>query len=192
MPDVSVGEAAQALQVSAQTVRRMCDDGALKCWRTGGGHRRIPTGEVDRVRKERGALNADRQPAALYIRVPSDLDPALRQHLGLVVSSQLMVAAVQAGYNASRDYVLIDDTAAETPLSERPLFKRLLDSILAHSIQAVFCTRWDDLLLDGWPVLEMVAKSCGVEIIQIGVDVIDDPAILRKRNMAAWMRRSTR
>jgi molybdopterin-binding protein len=50
MADVSIGEAARALDVSADTLRRWDRSGKLRTTRDERNRRRVPTGEVERLR----------------------------------------------------------------------------------------------------------------------------------------------
>jgi len=48
----STGEAAQLLQTSQDTIRRLCDSGAIRAELTPGGQWRLPQSEVTRLKKE--------------------------------------------------------------------------------------------------------------------------------------------
>ncbi len=48
----STSEFAEEIGASAETVRRMCQDGLVKYERDGSGYYRIPVSEVDRFRRE--------------------------------------------------------------------------------------------------------------------------------------------
>ncbi len=58
--EVRIGEAAEMLGVSVETLRRWEHDGQLRTVRTGGGQRSIPLAEVTRLLGERRGLAADR------------------------------------------------------------------------------------------------------------------------------------
>lgn len=58
--EVRIGEAAEMLGVSVETLRRWEHDGQLRTVRTGGGQRSIPLAEVTRLLTERRSLAADR------------------------------------------------------------------------------------------------------------------------------------
>jgi molybdopterin-binding protein len=58
--EVRIGEAAEMLGVSVETLRRWEHDGQLRTVRTGGGQRSIPLAEVTRLLTERRSLTADR------------------------------------------------------------------------------------------------------------------------------------
>jgi excisionase family DNA binding protein len=53
MKYLTTREAAELLQVSESTVRRLCEQKRLAEWRTPGGHRRIAKESVERVLDER-------------------------------------------------------------------------------------------------------------------------------------------
>jgi molybdopterin-binding protein len=55
-----VGQAAEMLQVSVETLRRWEAEGRLRMERSQGGQRRIPIGEVTRLMAERRALSTER------------------------------------------------------------------------------------------------------------------------------------
>src|SRR5262245_51297631 len=59
-PDLRIGDAAAALGVSVDTLRRWAADGRLETVRSGGGQRRIPLRELTRLLAERrqGATEA--------------------------------------------------------------------------------------------------------------------------------------
>lgn len=46
---IAIGEAARRLSLSVDTVRRMCDEGQLRSWRSPGGHRRVSAEDVARI-----------------------------------------------------------------------------------------------------------------------------------------------
>jgi molybdopterin-binding protein len=58
--EVRIGEAAEMLGVSVETLRRWEHDGQLRTVRTGGGQRSIPLAEVTRLLTERRTLAVDR------------------------------------------------------------------------------------------------------------------------------------
>jgi molybdopterin-binding protein len=58
--EVRIGEAAEMLGVSVETLRRWEHDGQLRTVRTGGGQRSIPLAEVTRLLTERRSLAVDR------------------------------------------------------------------------------------------------------------------------------------
>jgi len=49
---ISVSKAAEIIGVNPQTIRHWTNDGIIKCFKTPGGHRRIPTSEIDRIIEE--------------------------------------------------------------------------------------------------------------------------------------------
>ena len=55
-----VGQAAEMLGVSVETLRRWEADGRLKITRSGGGQRLVPLGEVSRLLQERRRSTTDR------------------------------------------------------------------------------------------------------------------------------------
>jgi molybdopterin-binding protein len=60
MDDLRIGEAAEMLGVSVETVRRWEREGRLRTKRTGGGQRRVPLDEVRRLLDERRRAGTDR------------------------------------------------------------------------------------------------------------------------------------
>lgn len=60
MEGLRIGEAAEMLGVSVETVRRWERDGRLRTNRTGGGQRRVPLDQVRRLLDERRRAGADR------------------------------------------------------------------------------------------------------------------------------------
>jgi molybdopterin-binding protein len=63
--DYRIGQAAEALGVRVETLRRWERDGRLRTVRTAGGQRRVPAAEVARLLAERGAA---RPPSAVSRR----------------------------------------------------------------------------------------------------------------------------
>jgi molybdopterin-binding protein len=59
-PALRVGQAAEMLQVSVETLRRWESEGRLKVERSGGGQRLVPIGEVTRLLAEKRAQALDR------------------------------------------------------------------------------------------------------------------------------------
>ncbi|HEU0236774.1 MAG TPA: helix-turn-helix transcriptional regulator [Candidatus Limnocylindrales bacterium] len=60
MDSLRIGEAAEMLGVSVETVRRWEREGRLRTERTDGGQRRVPLGEVRRLLDERRRAGTDR------------------------------------------------------------------------------------------------------------------------------------
>jgi molybdopterin-binding protein len=60
MDDLRIGEAAEMLGVSVETVRRWEREGRLRTKRTDGGQRRVPLDEVRRLLDERRRAGTDR------------------------------------------------------------------------------------------------------------------------------------
>ena len=71
---LTVKEAAGALSLSATSVQLLVEKGALKAWRTAGGHRRILPDSVLNLLRERGLIDA---PAATEARVQARSDDAI-------------------------------------------------------------------------------------------------------------------
>jgi molybdopterin-binding protein len=63
-PALRVGQAAEMLQVSVETLRRWETEGRLRMARSGGGQRLVPMDEVTRLLAERRAHGADRPTVA--------------------------------------------------------------------------------------------------------------------------------
>ncbi len=59
-PALRVGQAAEMLQVSVETLRRWETDGRLRMARSGGGQRLVPISEVTRLLAEKRAQGIDR------------------------------------------------------------------------------------------------------------------------------------
>jgi excisionase family DNA binding protein len=95
---VTLGEAAQALDVSSSTLRRWADTGRIRSLRTSGGHRRFPVAEVRRL----SASALAGQPPA--VRVPP-LPATALDDVAAVLDEQagsLLAAAVRALYEPDR------------------------------------------------------------------------------------------
>jgi molybdopterin-binding protein len=63
-----VGQAAEMLQISIETLRRWEAEGRLRMERSSGGQRRVPVGEVTRLMAERRAQTMDRSTPAASAR----------------------------------------------------------------------------------------------------------------------------
>lgn len=63
-PALRVGQAAEMLQVSVETIRRWESDGRLRMERSSGGQRLVPIAEVTRLLAERRAQPVDRPSVA--------------------------------------------------------------------------------------------------------------------------------
>jgi len=65
-----VSQAATALGVCIKTLHRWDKLGSLECFRTSGGHRRIPVSEIRRLSNQK-TQNIDKKHTAIYSRVSS-------------------------------------------------------------------------------------------------------------------------
>lgn len=92
---VKVSEAAKLLGVSAATIRRMIERGALRADRTEGGHRLIPRSEVERLRGGGGV----EQPQASRISVVAGHRERAVQFLARLPQVQ---AVVEVGVDHTR------------------------------------------------------------------------------------------
>jgi molybdopterin-binding protein len=64
VPSLRVGQAAEMLQISVETLRRWETEGRIRMARSAGGQRLVPMQEVTRLLAERRALSAERPVAA--------------------------------------------------------------------------------------------------------------------------------
>jgi diguanylate cyclase (GGDEF)-like protein/excisionase family DNA binding protein len=106
---VTLGEAAQALDVSTSTLRRWADTGRIRSLRTSGGHRRFPVAEVRRL----SASALAGQPAA--VRVPP-LPAAPLDALAALIDEHaegLAAAGTRALYQPDRPGWFATPAAAE-------------------------------------------------------------------------------
>ena len=110
-PSVTLGEAADALGVSASTLRRWTESGRIRAVRTPGGHRRFATAEVSRLSAE---LTTRPPRPVRPLAPPSGPLPALR---ALLASSapDLAATAARVLYGSSASGWFARD-AAEEPL----------------------------------------------------------------------------
>lgn len=87
-----IGEAAEALAISTDTLRRWIEDGRVAAERTSGGQRRVARSEVNRLLAERRRAGADR---------PIVAQSARNRFVGIVTSVKAdgvaAVVEVQAG-----------------------------------------------------------------------------------------------
>jgi diguanylate cyclase (GGDEF)-like protein/PAS domain S-box-containing protein/excisionase family DNA binding protein len=95
---LSLGQAAQALQISTKTVRRWADDGRLGATRTAGGHRRFDASEVRRLLAERGRPQV--APAQAPPRALPGLEELVEAHGAAIaeLSWRGLYGELQAGF----------------------------------------------------------------------------------------------
>jgi molybdopterin-binding protein len=90
--ELRIGEAADALAISTDTLRRWIEDGKVAAERTSGGQRRVSRAEVNRILAERRRSGADR---------PIVAQSARNRFAGIVTSVKAdgvaAVVEVQAG-----------------------------------------------------------------------------------------------
>jgi len=106
IPSYSTAEAAQRLGVSAPTVQRWADLGALKAWKTVGGHRRIDAASVDdfmAAQRLPGAPPARALVSALVV----DDNPDDRDLIAAMVETALPEASIQLASNGFEALVAI-------------------------------------------------------------------------------------
>ncbi len=84
-------EAASLLNVSLQTVQNWTENGILECWKTTGGHRRIPRQSVKKL---------------LTNPAPSTASPSLEPTALLNRDGKLRILLIEQDPNASRNYRL--------------------------------------------------------------------------------------
>jgi diguanylate cyclase (GGDEF)-like protein/excisionase family DNA binding protein len=83
-PAMTLGEAADALEVSTSTLRRWADAGRIRTLRTSGGHRRFAIREVQRLSSAR---SAGRRPAVRAVPPPVEPLPRLAELLAAIAGS---------------------------------------------------------------------------------------------------------
>lgn len=88
---VSLGEAAQALSVSASTVRRWADEGRLRAQRTEGGHRRFALSDLQRMAASAPALAKPRMGLPLPGGLPGVGDAIEREDAALAEAAGKVV-----------------------------------------------------------------------------------------------------
>ncbi len=113
---LSPRQAAELLGVSEASVKRWCDRGILPAVRTEGGHRRVPTEDVQKMLAERGGRPQNRK--------PEEVVGAAGEWRDIESISQRLCAANSAGDEAAACMVLRDGVAAGHDLPA------LLDALL--------------------------------------------------------------
>jgi excisionase family DNA binding protein len=93
---MTLGEAAEALDVSTSTLRRWADAGRIDTLRTDGGHRRFPAREVQRL----SARNGRSRPIVRMVPAPVEALPALDELLS-ATAPNLAAAAARSLYESS-------------------------------------------------------------------------------------------
>ena len=146
---VSVGQAARALGVTPDTVRRWTTTGLLACVRTAGGHRRIASEDVDELKRAIGhtshieARRARERETETLVQASIDLASILDQqellatiarHVTQVCDcSSCAISAYDAGKNVVRALAEYDAMGrqladlGEFDLGAYPLTKRVID-----------------------------------------------------------------
>lgn len=95
-PTLTLGEAAEALGMSASTLRRWADAGRIRSIRTSGGHRRFPMREVQRL-----ARLAQHEPVVRSVQPPVGPLPALGELL-TAAAADLAGDCAPAVYDGTR------------------------------------------------------------------------------------------
>jgi diguanylate cyclase (GGDEF)-like protein/excisionase family DNA binding protein/PAS domain S-box-containing protein len=108
-PSVTLGEAAEALGVSASTLRRWADSGRIRAIRTAGGHRRFPTTEVRRLAASSSTL---RRPVVRNAQLPVTALPCVAALLA-ERSREIAAGAGRSLYEPSRGGWFATPAAAE-------------------------------------------------------------------------------
>jgi excisionase family DNA binding protein len=93
-PAMTLGEAANALELSTSTLRRWADTGRIHAIRTSGGHRRFPTSQVRRLQAAR------HKPKVRSTPPPVEPLPALSELLA-TAAPDLAAASTQALYDGA-------------------------------------------------------------------------------------------
>ena len=117
-----LSEAAGALGVSVNTVRRWSDSGSLRCFRSPGGHRRFRREDVDALLadKAQGAAGLSASPVAPELRGdPSQLERARLVDLRAPLAALAQVAAEAIGVTDCA-FVLLSGDHAASVIAEHP------------------------------------------------------------------------
>jgi diguanylate cyclase (GGDEF)-like protein/excisionase family DNA binding protein len=93
---MTLGEAAEALDVSTSTLRRWADSGRIETLRTHGGHRRFPAREVQRL----STRNGRSRPIVRMVPAPVEALPALDELL-TATAPNLAAAAARSLYEGA-------------------------------------------------------------------------------------------
>jgi putative resolvase len=152
---VSIGEAAKALGVSVDTLRRWDELGKLPAETTAGGHRRYDLAKLRPDMFREGALPEERRTVA-YARVSShdqkaDLERQ-KQVLELYCARQGWKFEVVADLGSGMNY-------------RKKGLKRLLDGILAGDVGRLVLTHKDRLLRFGAELVFAICEAKQVEVV---------------------------
>jgi excisionase family DNA binding protein len=155
----AIGETAEILGVSVQTLRRWDKLGKLSPdVRTGGGHRRYSETALRQFLGKPLELPGSERKVVLYARVP-------RGHKDELQAQVDTLKAFCAGKGWSFDEVLAEVGSALN--TRRPKLRRLLKDGLNGRVDRVIVTHRDRLARFGADLIEDVLKQSGVELVAI-------------------------
>ncbi|NHI84121.1 MAG: IS607 family transposase [Candidatus Thorarchaeota archaeon] len=157
----SVSQAALRLGVCVRTIHRWDKTGKLRCFRTVGGHRRIPLAEVNRLL---GLMHRDliQQPSkkrcAIYARVSSH-----RQKTAGDLDRQLKLLTKECRKRFKTSPLVFSDIGSGLNMRRRGL-SRLFSLAKSGSIHTLIITHRDRLTRFGLELLERILNDYGVRL----------------------------
>ena len=154
-----VGEVAEFLRISPQTIRVYDQKGYLKTFRSDGNHRMVARDEVIRILRERDLLESetDNRIDVIYARVSShdqkahgDLDRQALYAIETAPSVKNPVIMKEVGSS-------LDD--------KRPQLQELLKKVCNNEVRTIYVTCKDRLTRFGFNYLETVCNAHGTNIV---------------------------
>ncbi len=118
---VTMGDAARLLGVGTSSLRDWADSGAVRCERTGGGHRRFQVHDLaDWLERHGGHLPASEPRAMVDGRVPADTEVAmLLRRRQAVVAGQALALFEAAGTHPARGAARREDAVRDALVAMR-------------------------------------------------------------------------
>ena len=157
---MSIGEFSERLGVTPGTVRKWESSGKIESVRTSGGHRRYTEDDVRAYtsgRKSGGRMVKKRR-NIIYCRV-SDHD---KMDELKITAEKMELFALGMGLSAE----VITEIGCGTDVN-RPKFMEIVSSILNGEIDTIMLLHKNQLIHQGFELLESISEECGCKIITV-------------------------
>ena len=151
----NLSEASRLLQVSQKTLRRWDKEGKIKTIRTAGGHRRIPSSEIDRLQ---GIVAPERTVTLAYCRVSTQ-----KQNDNL----ERQVGRVLEYCNTNKWQVELFKETGSGLNDNRRQFKQVLERVAQPDVKRVVVEYKDRLTRFGFETFAIYCSNLGVEVAVI-------------------------
>jgi len=157
---IRVTDAAESMGLSASTLRRLCDDGHIQSYRTGGGHRMV---SVNSINEWNGESDGDRDRlTALYARVSTGNE----SQKSSLISQQEKVSEWANDNCVDGSFFLLSDVGSGISF-EREGFSSLLEQIFDGQIERVVVTHEDRFSRSGISTLKNLLARFECELLAL-------------------------